>query len=431
MPRSRALPPLAASAPRATAFEQIGHCHSPPSPYFYADTVSPFQPFPPQANPFSMPLSHSQTNQLLSSLGHEPRKQLGQNFLVDGNIVQKSVRLASLSPEERVVEVGPGLGTLTGCMLEHGAFVYAVEFDKRLYQHLQESLQPRFAGHLDLLNADAVDFPLANLPVEKLRSEALAKTAATASTTAPTTATAATATPAAEPVTVTADFKIIANLPYAISTPWLESVLSGPIRPQRMVLMLQKEAAERFVASPGNKTYGAISIFTASAYRVAATHAVSRQCFFPIPGVDSVLLSLEALPQPQPWPEQARQVVRQFFTHRRKQIGSLVRRVADELHEQAQPKKLSAKQRAAASAAEAEAEQTAATGTVTATGSNTAPATGSASPATTPAATPVAELLIQWLDVLEREGISQETRPEAVPLRAWQELAKLFAKAGN
>lgn len=382
-----------------------------------------------------MPLSHKQTHQLLQALEHQPRRQLGQNFLIDGNIVQKSLRLADLQAGERVVEVGPGLGTLTGCMLEHGARVYAVEFDKRLHRHLSESLQPRFPDTLDLLLGDAVDFPLANLPVDALRKEALATSSAAAA--ARTTDAANAAAPAnvanaaaaaapphevAAPIpgqTLTADFKIIANLPYAISTPWLEAVLSGPLRPRRLVLMLQKEAAERFVADHGSKAFGAISIFTASAYSLVSSHAVSRQCFYPIPGVDSVLLTLEALPHPQPWPRQARALVRQFFIHRRKQIGSLVKRAAEEAQLQA-TKKPSAKERAAAARAAANATDA----DVDTDALQSAPQRQ----ITPDDAAAITQNLQNWLAALEQMGISQETRPEAIPLAAWQILAQSFAQ---
>lgn len=333
-----------------------------------------------------MALSFSQTSQRLKELGHEPRKQLGQNFLIDSNIVQKSLRMAQLQAGESVVEVGPGLGTLTETMLEQGARVYAVEFDHRLYQYLQENLQPRFPQTLHLLHADALDHPLGGLPIAEFDAPQNG----------------------GGHFTQTANFKIIANLPYAISTPWLEAVLHGLVRPCQMVLMLQKEAAERFIAEPGSKTYGAISIFTASAYRVAASHAVSRQCFYPIPKVDSVLLSLEALPDPHPWPPLARYFVRQFFIHRRKQIGSLVRRAIEEIAEAAKERKPSAKARKIAAAG----------------------ATSDAAPAdtlpvmitTVQQAEVASEHLHNWLAALQQSGIPPETRPEVIPLASWQKL---------
>src|SRR6185436_8023111 len=110
-----------------------------------------------------MPLSPSATRDLLGRLGHSPKRFLGQNFLIDGNIVRKSLELAEIRAGDIVVEVGPGLGTLTSALLEAGADVWAVEKDRTLHAHLSEELAPRFPDRLHLLEADAVEQPLAGL----------------------------------------------------------------------------------------------------------------------------------------------------------------------------------------------------------------------------------------------------------------------------
>ncbi|MBI5691237.1 MAG: ribosomal RNA small subunit methyltransferase A [Verrucomicrobia bacterium] len=235
-----------------------------------------------------MPLSPSATRDLLARLHHAPKRFLGQNFLVDGNIVRKSVELAQIAPGDIVIEVGPGLGTLTTALLEAGATVWAVETDRTLHAHLRDSLQPRFPGQLHLLEGDAVEHPLAGLSA------------------APT------------------DFKIVANLPYAIATPWLDAVLSGPL-PLRLVLMLQQEAAQRYTAQPGSKSFGAISVFLQAAYDVAPGHRVAASCFHPRPDVESHLLHLVRKPSPYVFPAPARALVRGCFQQRRKQIGALLR----------------------------------------------------------------------------------------------------------
>lgn len=237
-----------------------------------------------------MPLSPSATRDLLARLGHSPKRFLGQNFLVDGNIVRKSLELAEVRPGDCVVEVGPGLGTLTAALLEAGAQVWVVEKDATLAAHLRETLGAQHPGRLHLLEADAMEHPVAGLPVERQ-----------------------------------AAFKIVANLPYAISTPWMDAVLSGPL-PVRLVLMLQLEAAQRYVAAPGSKQFGAISIFVQSAYAAARGHAVSAGCFHPKPDVDSFLLNLERRPDPFLFPPAAKALIRSIFQQRRKQIGSLLRR---------------------------------------------------------------------------------------------------------
>src|SRR5215218_1312942 len=106
-----------------------------------------------------MPLSPTATRDLLAQLGHAPKRFLGQNFLVDGNIVRKSLELAAVAPGDVVVEVGPGLGTLTTALLEAGAEVWAVEKDRALHAHLESTLLPQFPEKFHLLEGDAVEHP--------------------------------------------------------------------------------------------------------------------------------------------------------------------------------------------------------------------------------------------------------------------------------
>ena len=275
------------------------------------------------------PLSPSATRALLDRLEHRPRHFLGQNFLIDGNIVRKSLALAEVAPGDTVVEVGPGLGTLTEALLEAGAQVWAVEMDPRLHGHLHETLVPRFAGALHLLAGDAVEHPLAGL---------------------------------SDPP---ASFKVVANLPYAIATPWLDAVLAGPL-PARLVLMLQQEAAQRYLAGPGSKTFGAISIFLQAAYEIAPGHKVPAACFHPRPDIESCLLHLTRKSAPVVFPAPVKAVIRACFRQRRKQIGALVRGLHD------------------------------------------------------------ARALI-WLEHLRAAGLSSQTRPEAIPVSLWASLASVLA----
>lgn len=236
-------------------------------------------------------LSPGTTRDQLLRLGHRPDIQLGQNFLVDGNIVRKSVRMAEVTEGENVVEVGPGLGTLTSALLEAGAIVHAIEFDRRLYQFLNDTLVAAFPGRLHLTEGDAVRFPLAGLAPREDRG-----------------------------------FKVVANLPYAISTPWMAAVLAGPL-PSRMVLMLQAETAARMTAPHGSKSFSPTSILLQSAYRPAGTHRVARGCFHPRPEVDSTLIRLDLRPDPVRLHPESIEKIRGFFRNRRKQIGSLLKAV--------------------------------------------------------------------------------------------------------
>jgi 16S rRNA (adenine1518-N6/adenine1519-N6)-dimethyltransferase len=236
-----------------------------------------------------MPLSPSATRDLLARLGHSPRRFLGQNFLVDGNIVRKSLELAAVAPGDAVVEIGPGLGTLSTALLEAGAEVWAVEKDPVLAAHLRATLGMAHPDRFHLLEGDAVEHPRAGLPAER-----------------------------------SGDFKVVANLPYAISTPWMDGILGGPL-PVRLVLMLQLEAAQRFAAEPGTKSFGAISIFLQSAFLVDRGHKVPSSCFHPAPDVESYLLNLARRPEPFVFPPATKALIRSVFQQRRKQIGSLLR----------------------------------------------------------------------------------------------------------
>lgn len=237
-------------------------------------------------------LTPSATRALLECLGHRPVRKWGQNFLIDPNLVAKSLELANVQSGDHIVEIGPGLGCLTAALLNAGTSVYAVEIDKRLAAHLRERFGARAAFHLH--EGDAVETPTAAKPPEAI------------------------------------PWKVIANLPYAISTPWLEQLLRCADLPESLTLMLQREAAQRFTAPPGTKAFSAITIFLQSTYEATGEHRVARQCFYPVPGVDSQLLQLRRKPNPVRFAESTRELIRTLFTQRRKQIGPLARQLLGE-----------------------------------------------------------------------------------------------------
>ncbi len=239
------------------------------------------------------PLTPSETRSLLEEIGHRPVRKLGQNFLIDGNIVRKSLELACIQKGDAIVEIGPGLGTLSRALVEKKAIVYAVEKDRRLAAYLGqiEALQN---DHFKTMEGDALDFPLASLP-KKVEM-----------------------------------FKIVANLPYAISTPWMDRVLENRL-PQSMTLMLQKEAAQRYAAKHGGKQFGPISIFLQAAYEIADSHNVKAQCFFPKPDVDSQLLHLTKKTDPYLFSNDIKSLIRKLFQQRRKQIGAILRGQGNEM----------------------------------------------------------------------------------------------------
>lgn len=237
-----------------------------------------------------MPLTPSETRKVLAEIGHRPRKKLGQNFLVDGNIVKKSLLMSEAPKSRIIVEIGPGLGTLTEELLNQDYQVRAVEIDPSLMAYLQSRFSPWIKKKKLLLSeADAVKFPTGH----HLDPEA--------------------------------HFSVVANLPYAISSPWLEAVLSKKPLPESMTIMLQKEAADRMWAEPGSKNYNALSIFLHGSFQFISSHPVSRNCFHPVPAVDSILIHMKRSSHPFLFSDNARRLIRKIFTKRRKQMGALIK----------------------------------------------------------------------------------------------------------
>ena len=237
------------------------------------------------------PLSLGETRDLLAQLSHMPKKWLGQNFLVDGNIVRKSLELAEIKSGDCVLEVGPGLGTLSRTLLGAGVELHAIEADRTMLFHLEETLKSRWPNTFFLTEGDAVDKPFADLQNREDGS-----------------------------------FKVVANLPYAISTPWIDAICGGP-HPSIMVLMLQRDAAERLTADVGTAHWSAVTIQVALAFEKIKVHPVPSQSFNPPPKVDSCLLVLRRRDNPRRLSPRAKAVARGLFTQRRKQVGSSAKKL--------------------------------------------------------------------------------------------------------
>lgn len=225
------------------------------------------------------------TRELLASLGLRPQRKLGQNFLIDGNLVRKSVSWSGAQAGSRVVEVGPGLGTLTSALLATGAEVFAVEKDPLLADYLRTNL---VSERFHLLEGDAVEYPRGPLSDEQAEE----------------------------------GYVIAANLPYAISSPWLAGILRGPL-PHRMVLLVQKEAADRWLAPPGTKSRSAISVELEACFHLDARHPVSRSCFLPAPEVDSTLIGLTSKANVRSFHPETLGLIALFYQQRRKQLRRL------------------------------------------------------------------------------------------------------------
>jgi 16S rRNA (adenine1518-N6/adenine1519-N6)-dimethyltransferase len=204
-----------------------------------------------------------------------PKKELGQHFLVDENILGVIGRLAELESDDVVLEIGPGLGVLTRFLAERVALVHAVEIDRSLESHL--------AGipNLRLELGDALALDLADL----------------------------------EPP----PRKLVSNLPYSVATPIVVESLDGLPALEHWCVMVQREVADRFFASPGTKAYGAVSVLIQLAAERTGLHPVSRTVFRPQPNVDSALVAFRRIPLPERF-GQVKQLVEASFAHRRKTL---------------------------------------------------------------------------------------------------------------
>jgi 16S rRNA (adenine1518-N6/adenine1519-N6)-dimethyltransferase len=210
-----------------------------------------------------------------------PSKVLGQHFLVDDNILGVIGRLAELSADDVVLEVGPGPGALTGYLADRVADVHAIELDHRLAPYLEDRFGDRSNVHLRFTDALSLD------PAEL------------------------------DP----APTKLIANLPYNVATPIVVESLDRFPTIVHWTVMVQREVADRFFAEPRTKAYGAVSVLIQLAAERTGFHPVSRTVFRPPPNVDSALVAFHRRAEPPPiaWRELKR-VVEGAFAHRRKRL---------------------------------------------------------------------------------------------------------------
>ena len=229
------------------------------------------------------------TRHILKTFGLHASKRLGQNFLIQDSIVQAITAAAEIQPGDRVLEIGPGIGTLTQGMAEAGAVVTAVEIDKKLPDVLAETL----AGY-DQVRIVCGDILKTDIP----------------------------ALMGKEP------FKVVANLPYYITTPILLHLLEQRLSATRIVTMVQREVAERMIAVPGGRDYGALSVAVQYYTRPRLALAVPPRCFLPSPAVESAAVECVVRESPAVAVSNERrffQVVRAAFGQRRKTLGNALR----------------------------------------------------------------------------------------------------------
>ena len=202
------------------------------------------------------------TKEIIQKYGFRFSKQLGQNFLIDENILQKIVNGAAVSKEDWVIEVGPGIGTLTQALAQRAEKVIAVEIDKNLIPILEETLSPY--PNVKIIHADILKVDFHELVEENIENP----------------------------------IKIIANLPYYVTTPIVMKFLEEKWPLHSLTLMVQKEVADRMRAAPGGKDYGALSVAVQYYCHVEMIAKVPKTVFIPQPNVDSAVIRLTRLPEP-------------------------------------------------------------------------------------------------------------------------------------
>ncbi len=233
------------------------------------------------------PQTRSEIKALLDHYRVSPKRRLGQHFLADPNVTRRIAAEAGVGPGDRVVEVGAGTGTLTLALIETGATVVSYETDQRLRPLLEEVV----AGRAEFRFEDVTKVDL---------SEAFS----------------------------TPPWVMVANLPYNVGTPLVMDVLREVPAIVRLVVMVQREVADRFVARPGDPDYGVPSIVAAIYSLSRLVMRVPRQVFYPMPNVESAVVVIDRVPTP-PWADRAVDLARAGFAQRRKMLRSSLAGVMD------------------------------------------------------------------------------------------------------
>jgi len=223
-------------------------------------------------------LSRQEVLRLLEEHAVSPSRALGQNFVADANTVRRIARLAGVGPGDRVVEIGAGLGALTLALVETGASVTAVEVDRWLVPLLRQVLAAKAPeAAVTVVEADAMGLDWPAL----LSSPGLGASSSPSQQAAP------------APSQPLGGWTLVANLPYNIATPLVADLLDEVPEIERMLVMVQQEVAQRLVAGPGSKAYGAVSVKVAYWAEATLVGTVPSSVFVPRPRVGSALVSLK------------------------------------------------------------------------------------------------------------------------------------------
>lgn len=226
------------------------------------------------------------TKEIVQKYGIRLKKSLGQNFLIDDHIVEDIVAGAGVTKEDHVIEIGPGIGTLTRALLEQAKHVTAIELDDKLIPILEDELKEY--DNLTLIHGDALKVDYTNLGSGE-------------------------------------DFKMVANLPYYVTTPIITGLLNGKVKFTSLTVMIQKEVAHRMNAVPGTKEYGSLTLLVQYYCDTKIIRNVPPESFIPRPKVESTVIKLIKRDEPR-----AKvldevlffKIIRQVFTMRRKTLAN-------------------------------------------------------------------------------------------------------------
>lgn len=227
---------------------------------------------------------------IIKKYGFNFQKKFGQNFLIDANILEKIIDAAEITKEDCVIEIGPGIGTMTQYLAEHAGWVAAVEIDKNLIPILNETLSEY--DNVTVINEDILKVDIGKLAQEKNEGR---------------------------PV------KVVANLPYYITTPIIMGLFESHVPLSSITIMVQKEVADRMQVGPGTKDYGALSLAVQYYARPEIVMNVPPTCFMPRPNVGSAVIRLTRFKEPPVSVESEKKlfsIIRAAFNQRRKTLAN-------------------------------------------------------------------------------------------------------------
>ena len=238
----------------------------------------------------------SRTAEILKKYNFNFQKKFGQNFLIDSNVLEKIVKGAHVTKEDVVLEIGPGIGTMTQCLAESAKKVLAIEIDSKLIPILEETLSDY--DNVRIIHQDVLKVDLSALAEEENEGRG---------------------------------FKVVANLPYYITTPIIMGLFEKKVPVESITVMVQKEVADRMQVGPGTKDYGALSLAVQYYAEPEIVLEVSPNCFMPRPNVGSAVINLKRRETPpvEADSEQMFEIIRAAFQQRRKTLANGLKNAAN------------------------------------------------------------------------------------------------------